>query len=395
MKTLFALLALIALALLGSRLSRVWVRERSPGRVLVASGLGYLLLGVLLGPLVGDLLDQQVLDNLLPLIGFALGWVGSLIGAQFRWGALTGLPRRLHLAAALYAGSVVVLVGGTFLLLALPLTPLDRLVLVACALPLPVAVYGYAAKLAPDPERGSGMLVIAGLADVLLLVLAVVLPLLELVEVSGVGALRGGLMVLGLGVGAGLTLSLLLGTSELRRDQFLLLLGVITLWAGFATYFGLSPLGTGLLAGLVFVNLGRRSRAWSIATLGLFERPIYMGILLVAGALLRPVDPSTVLAVLTAFLVARTVAVVVAGQLLSRVGRVPVPGRQLVPILLPQGALGLVVLTEARLLYPDWIHPAVTMAVVAGFAFFALASPAAVETLTEQRAHRLRRAKRA
>lgn len=392
MKTLVALLALTALALLGSRVSRVWVRERSSGRVLVASGLGYLILGVLLGPLIGDLLDRDVLDNLLPLIGFALGWIGSLIGAQFRWGLLKRLPFRLHLAATLYVGSVASVVGVALLWPLLPLTPLDRLVLVACAIPLPVAVFGYAAKLASDPERGSGMLVIAGLADVLLLVLAVALPLFEWVATSGVTAAWGGLLVLGLGVGAGLTLALLLGSNELRRDQFLLLLGVVTLWAGFATFFGLSPLGTGLIAGIVFVNLGRRSRAWSIATLGRFERPIYMGILLVAGALLRPVDPLVVLLVLALFVAARTLALAVAGQLLARVARVPIPGRQLFAILLPQGALGLVVLTEARLLYPDWIDPVVTTTVVAAFVLFALASPIAVETLTE---HRLRQRKRA
>ncbi|MFC1575016.1 hypothetical protein ACFL5A_00005, partial [Gemmatimonadota bacterium] len=75
-------LILTLLALLGARLSFSAMRVPPGPRLVFRTGTHFLFLGLFLGPHLLDLLTQESVRQLFPLLGLALGWIGFLFGLQ-------------------------------------------------------------------------------------------------------------------------------------------------------------------------------------------------------------------------------------------------------------------------------------------------------------------------
>lgn len=392
MKTLFALIALAALALLGSRFARSWLRRGgAPLHVVIASGAGYVILGLALGPLGAGLMSERILQALLPLVGFALAWVGVLMGTQLRIPQLRMFPRRLFfllvpvviLPAAMVAAGLT-LSGRLWPQLDLGWAGIALAVAASASLSLPT--YGFALRRGAPEPLVQLLLAFAILANVLPVLLSLALSLTSLIDTGGLPVVQALSVALALGVGGGILLWLSMRLAAPRRDQFLLLMGVITLGGGLATMFHLSPLGIGFVAGAVYANIGGRGRSWSAQRLGRFERPIYLGLLLVAGARMPYQDWGLTATLLAVYLVLHVVVKIAAGWLLSReVVRGGGIGFDLRASLVPQGAIGLVVLVESLILYPQWISNTTVGVLVMSFLILEAAAPIALSGMAGKR----------
>lgn len=94
MKFLISLGIVIAVALLGSRLSssRMWV---SMGvKNILLTGVEYIFLGILLGRFFLNIIDETSILKFRPFLIFGLSWIGFLFGIQFEFRLLRKLPRK-------------------------------------------------------------------------------------------------------------------------------------------------------------------------------------------------------------------------------------------------------------------------------------------------------------
>ena len=73
---------LVTLVVFSFAISRLLSRYAS--RFFVVSGIEYLLLGIILGPLVSGILSPEALAKFSPLVNLLLGLVGFLLGLRAR-----------------------------------------------------------------------------------------------------------------------------------------------------------------------------------------------------------------------------------------------------------------------------------------------------------------------
>jgi hypothetical protein len=104
-----------------------------------------------------------------------------------------------------------------------------------------------------------------------------------------------------------------------------------------------------------------------------------MGLLVIAGARVVPQSALVVVVALGALVVAKVAGSAMSTALLraafrSRVG----DSQRFLWVLVPQGAVGLAVVLEARLLYPSWVPDPVLTVAVLGFLALELFVPLAL-----------------
>lgn len=297
LKTVLGLLLLMALVWLGDLPAVRRFEARFGVRQMITGGLPFILLGLIAGhPSVG-ILDGEVLRDLTPLVDFALGWLGLIIGFQFDVRVLERAPRGTALDVAIRSVIPFVTVGlaGSLVMLAFGESRTDAK-FVRDAIVLATAGAITASSLADrpgiwDPEESDcdlarrleffdEIVAIAGLA----VLGAFFRP--QWVEFRW--ELPGTVwLVLTLGVGASvglLTYAIVAG--HRRGAQFLALcLGSVAFASGIAGYLLLSPPVVCFIAGTLLVNLPgtHKQRVWTILTR--LERPLYYLFLTIAGAL--------------------------------------------------------------------------------------------------------------
>ena len=117
----------VAVAYLATHVAFDWIARR----FLIVSGAEYLLLGILLGPQVSGLLDARTVESVWPIATVALGWIGVIVGMQFRLVDLVRIPGvtyRLAFAESLATLALVAAAGGAVLAYALGLDLRDAIV---------------------------------------------------------------------------------------------------------------------------------------------------------------------------------------------------------------------------------------------------------------------------
>ena len=82
MKIVVGVALVILIALLGSRRTFTKVKLPLAARHIYLTGTEYILVGLCLGGLLLDLLDQASLKGLDPLLFLSLGWIGLMFGIQ-------------------------------------------------------------------------------------------------------------------------------------------------------------------------------------------------------------------------------------------------------------------------------------------------------------------------
>lgn len=323
-------LALI-LAVAGAYLLTHFVVERLQRVILVVTGIEYIVLGVLLGPQVPLHIPAfSDLDDLLPIVALAVGWIGLLRGMElslrrYRGGLPFGVGRVVVVQAVVAGGittaaAYAAFSSGYFFPVGSPDT---ESVVGPRQLWMAVGVMGCAAaagSVAPIellearyplsgemPERIRRM---AGLSDLLAIVvfglLFCVLHPLDPSAPVHPSATEWAVVSIGLGVLLGVLFTPFLGEDDSENGRFLAMVGIIVLASGAAYFLDLSPLLVNLCLGAVLVNTARTGPQIH-ATLERTKRPMALVLLVFAGALWRPVDPFTAASVSLAYIVLRLV----------------------------------------------------------------------------------------
>ena len=163
MIAILQLLAILGIGYLGTH----YVAERFRARFHVATGVEFVVLGVLVGPHVTDVMTPDVLNQLGPVISLAVGAVGLVLGLEFP----TAIRRTMR-AEALELSffgvlGTVLIVGGGAAGLAWLILPQEAFM---AALPVAVALGAVAAVSAPEPivtvhRQMEGQVRLAGLLE--------------------------------------------------------------------------------------------------------------------------------------------------------------------------------------------------------------------------------------
>jgi hypothetical protein len=245
---LLVVLLLALIGLLGAQLT--FARHQVPlgPRIFVAVGGPFLLVGFILGPHLLQILTADTLLALTPLLALGLGWVGVLFGLQLDREHLRQFPPG-YLAIAWLQAAVafgVVYLVGRLIINAWFSLKLDAIILAAAA----TACVSTPAAIA---------------------------------LISNTYRTRGRITRL---LFYAASLDAAVGIVALSQELVLLLIGLVLFAAGAAFYLSLSPLFVCMIAGVVIGNLSPlRRRAY--AALSQWEQPIYIMLLVLAGALLH------------------------------------------------------------------------------------------------------------
>lgn len=382
-RTVLGLLALLGLAYVAGhpRFERV---ERALGvSQVTAAGLPFFLLGALAHlPAVG-LLTDAVLSDVRPLLELGLGWIGLLAGYAFdakglrQWPAGTGrLTTLLTLIPFLFvAGSV----GGVLYVLHIPLTT-GRLLRDA-------AMFGAAGCLtAPTAvallersglsARAVGVVrAVASLDDVAgVVLLALFSAIFRPVAPSPSWSLPpvGWFFVtVGMGLSLGVLTYALLRLARSHGELTTLLLGAVALAAGGATVFSVSPIVICFVCGFVLANLPGPHDEVILGSLARAERPVYLGFLIVAGALWR-FELWAGWLLLPMFVLSRVAGRALAARIARYRGDLApmAPGEERAVsgafVSAPLGALSVAMVVNVQTLYPGRAVPLMVTTVVGG-----------------------------
>ncbi|TFH32331.1 MAG: hypothetical protein E4H00_01635 [Myxococcales bacterium] len=346
----------------------------------VTSGIAFVFLGVLARhPAVG-ILDDEILYDLTPLVHFALGWLGLIIGFQFDVRVLDRLPRGTATLVGLETLTPFLLVGTTGAALMLFFgRPWNDATFVRDAIVLATAgaisATGVGDRAAPQNAQGEEpdpMRAVESLDEIIAVVgLAALGAFFRPLWIQFEWDLPGTVwLILSLGVGLCLGLIVYALLAGRRGSEFLaLLLGSVALASGIAGYLFLSPLVVCFIAGALLVNLPgeHKQLCWTILTQ--LERPIYYLFFAIAGALWHVADWRG-WALLVAFLASRGVGYAIARRILGRqsprlAARVEVSGwgSTLFP---PISMVSIAIVMSAQVLYRDPAIPWIVTAVIGG-----------------------------
>ena len=309
MQTTLAALAVVAVGYILAYL----LFDRLRDRYGYVGGAEYVLIGVILGPKVSGLLGAAQVADLTPIVSLAVGWLGMLLGTYFRLPTLALLPSE-HVQIA-FAEAVSTFAAALLPLLALfhwvagfgwPESAVQAVTLAAIAtLSSPAAIDA----LADRARIRSSLLPVLQLTariDALVAVVAfgLVLAIVHQGDVApGVRpptATEWAVINLAIGVATGVLFHLFLGPRGAPEDAegnsrlFVALAGAIVVASGASYYLNLSPLYTNLVLGFILANTGRSHRDATRLLLAT-ERPVYLALLIFAGAAWSPGSARAVL----------------------------------------------------------------------------------------------------
>ena len=294
------------------------VVERLQRRFLVVSGLEYLLLGVMLGPLFPEIGAFADLTGLLPIIALAAGWVGLLRGTDFDFASLQKLDPATWRIVALHHALPGALVGfGAYYLFQsgyVVETSSRQAQLTAAALACFAAAdsaepfdllarrYEIGGRLAPLLRAGTRL---GDIAVILAFGLIFCWFHENAPQATDYPSSLWAWVTVLLGAALGFLFSLFLAGDESDNSRFLALVGIIAFASGGAYFLELSPLAINLIMGLVLVNTARGGQLLH-STLESTERPMTIVLLVFAGALWTPSPLVPTLITVVAFVAART-----------------------------------------------------------------------------------------
>ncbi|MBA3658604.1 MAG: hypothetical protein H0W67_03315 [Gemmatimonadales bacterium] len=334
-------------------------------------GAEYLLIGYLLGPRVSGLLGTAQVQDLTPIVSLALGWMGMLLGSYFRLPVLA-LVRGAHLQVA-FAEALV-----TFALAFGALLPLFYYVAgspwhdaaVQAVTLASVAVLSSPAAV-DELGRRSGLrppilpvVQLTARVDALVGVVAfgLILAVYHQGEVASTvrapTATEWAVINLAVGIASGILFHLFLGPRpdadhpEGSSRLFVALAGAIVVASGASYYLNFSPIYTTLVLGFILANSGSAHRDVE-RLLRSTERPVYLALLVFAGASWSPGSPD-LLVIAPVFVLIRLGARLLGGRYAGRTVAPPdLRTRGLGRALLSQGGLAVALALNYTQVRPD------------------------------------------
>ncbi len=281
-----------------------FVVKWAQGRFLFTTGSEYMLLGVLVGPAVVDLIDEQSLRQLSPLMSLAIGWVGLLYGASLNPQKLLGdTSGSMMVSIVASVGTFGLVFGVAWVALAHPWLGagedrlMGALVLgVAAMATAPVIIQLVKVRFRAEGELTSTLVQSSRLAEFLAIAAfgAIFAAFRQEAEIpwrdTPITRPEWYVISVGLGLLLGGLFRFFLKDEQDADKQFLSLVGIIVFSSGAAHYLELSPLLINMALG--FSMLFNARDASSQALLEVLERtrgPMYIVLLIFAGAMWRPV----------------------------------------------------------------------------------------------------------
>jgi hypothetical protein len=366
MQTTLAALAVITVGYIFAYL----IFDRLRDRYGYVGGAEYVVIGFLLGPRVTGLLDAGQVQDLTPIVSLALGWLGMLLGTYFRLPAMA-LIEGAHLRVAL-AEAVATFAIALGALLALfryvvgapwpDAAVLSGTLAAVATLSSPVAVDAVVNRVRVH-SRVPPVLQLTARMDALVAVVAfgLVLAIFHQGDVApGVRPptpTEWAVINVAVGIASGVLFHLFLGPrGHLDEGRlFVALAGAIVVASGASYYLNLSPVFTNLVLGVILVNSG--GAHLDVARLLLStERPVYLALLLFAGAAWSP-GSVDLLFIAPLFVLIRVGARFLGGGIAG--GHVAPPGLRAPGLgrgLLALGGLGVALAVNYGQVYPD-LHP--------------------------------------
>ncbi|HUP50409.1 MAG TPA: hypothetical protein VNA04_16660 [Thermoanaerobaculia bacterium] len=359
-RVVIALAAAVGLALVAAHPAVRRFEQRFGLSVLAASGFPLLILGYAFRNF--GVVTEQTLADLRPAYEFGLGWIGLVVGMQLNVRRLDELPHSFTTTLALLTLPATVLVGlSSGLLLAIfgltHGTGLLRDVLILSACAAVSAPANLRLLLRNAPSRSTQIVSAVTQIDQVaaFAILALVASMFRPQATVLWRLPRSGWFIVTAGVGflLGVVIYLLLRNVRNRTEEVSLLIGGIALAAGTAGYLALSVPVVCALAGAVLANVPYRHKARLEATLGDFERPMYLLFLFLVGTTWRPLEwQGWALGVL--FAVTRGYGKLVGARAAVRVAPADLPSaRNLTLAVLPESAVAIVVIFSLATLDPE------------------------------------------
>ncbi len=305
MQTTLAALAVITVGYILAYL----VFDRLRDQFGYVGGAEYVIIGFLLGPRVTGLLGAEEVQDLTPIVSLALGWLGMLLGTYFRLPALAmieGAHLRLAFAEALTTfGCALAALLALFhygLGYAWPEAIIQAVTLAAVATLSSAAAVDALSRRQAAVSPLIPVLQLTARIDALVAVAAfgLLLAIFHQGQVSLTvrppTATEWAVINLAVGVASGVLFHLFLGPrGQLEEAQggsrlFVALAGAIVVSSGASYYLNLSPIYTNVVLGFILANSGTSHRDVTRLLLNT-ERPVYLALLIFAGAAWSPSSP--------------------------------------------------------------------------------------------------------
>jgi len=367
MQTTLAALAVVAVGYILAYL----LFDRLRDRYGYVGGAEYVLIGVLLGPRVTGLLGAGQVQDLTPIVSLAVGWLGMLLGTYFRLPTLALLPPE-HVrtafaeAVATFSAALAALLALFHLVAGQPWSEavVQAVTLAAVAtLSSPAAVDAFV-----DRARVRApilpVLQLTARIDALVAVVAFGLVLAVFHQGEAAPGVRPptatewAVINVAVGVASGVLFHLFLGPRTTGDDAegtsrlFVALAGAIVVASGASYYLNLSPIYTNLVLGFILANSGSSHRDVSRLLLAT-ERPVYLALLIFAGAAWSP-GSADLLFIAPLFVIVRLAARFFGGRV---AGLHVAPPELRAPMfargLLAQGGIGVAIAVNYTQVRPD------------------------------------------
>lgn len=321
-------------------------------RPITAPVMVFVPIGAVLGPQLLDVLSAEVLGHLDVVVSIALATLGVFIGiaAGRGWPSL----RRLFAAATAEAAVTIAIVSASLFVLAntwglalgLPYS------LVALSLGICASASAAPATTADDEGTSSVRVVaarVADLDDVLPIVLGGVIVVLVAGRAGSSAAMH---TIAGAVLGAAIAAAglLLVGRNEDVAERGVFVLGMLALLGGCAAHLGMSPLLTGLAAGLVWALSPGRTDLVIAQELAKVQHPLVVLLLLIAGA--SPVPTLAALWLFAPYVVFRLAGKLLGSWAASRIAASVAPSDLGVHLIAP-GVIGIAFALNLQQVAPD------------------------------------------
>ncbi len=366
-------LALIALLVFLVHYLIRQTRSNSIYRQLWFSTAIFIFVGILIGPSGTHLLDIKDIDSLSPLTDILLGWIGWLIGIEWSRKLFSLIPVKYWLIGTMENILSIVLVmaafgGLTFLLkgwFSEPLLPEFLFLVGLCAsVTSPRSIITLTHRFSLPREVARNFAVIAHLGNLVAIFFTYILISFLGSEHQGVFRLLPIIIVLVLGVLEALVMNWLFVYRRDTPESMLMVVGIVTFFAGAAAVLQVPPFLAALLGGGFFaLNFPKRQHQL-MTVLQSSERPIYL-LFVTMAAILIPVKEPALYLFLLAFIVIRLAAKFISGITVKRTNK-KLQQWWRTGLFLPQGALAVAIALSAYQLNPGYWYGILVAVVVLG-----------------------------
>ena len=296
MKLLLSIAIIVAIAVIGSRLTFLNRKLPLGFRNIIFTGIEYIFIGVLLGRMGLNLIDAKSLHNVEPFLIFALSWIGFLFGLQFKFSTIKNLPGFFFSVSAIQAAFTFAITTAAIYISFKSFTPLPGELITIMALTLGSAACCTAqSSLAvvndnyrfKNRKLSSLLQYISGIDGIFALgflsLTICILPSTTIMALNLMNSLQWFLLSIGIGIISALILIILSKSKFSQQEFFVFIIGTVLLVGGLAIKTHNSPLVTGFICGIIVANFCRH-RLRALETVVRSEKSIYIILLIMIGA---------------------------------------------------------------------------------------------------------------